>query len=575
MNPTGIFHTKRSQFANVAVLTLFLGHVGIALVCKWWLGINIEHGHHWAHEWDWFWQNIPHDLLRDDLLRSVWHLHSQPPLYNLYGAFFIRIFSPDHLPALQYANIMLGALIVGMVYCIAGQFIRNILVRFLGALVFSMTPALVLFEAFALYTLLTMFWVITALWSLASFQDKKHLPWLYLFIISLNGLILTRSLYHIIILVIGIGIGGVLANKHWKRFVIMATLISAVTVGWYSKNSIVFGFWGSSSWMGLNLWNRTTAGYAPEELAEYAEQGRLDRVVVDQQAFSKPAEYGIYGFNATTTIPILARNDYHNINIPAISRLYWQNAVRLISAEPLRYLHKTLELYMNSTRPSSEFFHPFAPPVNTLWMGYEKFCVEFLQGTYVFDLLGVKQGSFLAPLLLVSLIAYFAHTIGACKASCRQWSAAIRAAPTAFFTALLILYTLSVGCLFEAGENIRFKFPIEPLMWLFVLSTIAQNFYSTVIQQWVSHLYHHKYRITIWLSGACLCLRGGEFLLDDLFGNQDGKMTTPVVSFGLSLTYLAIISVLVILLILSLLKYCDRTIRNQAMCHKTIIRGPQ
>jgi hypothetical protein len=39
-----------------------------------------------------YWQYVDLDLLRHDLVRSVYYLHSQPPLFNLYLGLVVKVF---------------------------------------------------------------------------------------------------------------------------------------------------------------------------------------------------------------------------------------------------------------------------------------------------------------------------------------------------------------------------------------------------------------------------------------------------------------------------------------------------
>jgi hypothetical protein len=44
------------------------------------------------------------------------------------------------------------------------------------------------------------------------------------------------------------------------------------------------------------------------------------------------------------------------------------------------------------------------------------------------------------------------------------------------FTAMLIAYTLLVGCTLEFSENSRFKFAIEAPMWAFIAATLYRRY---------------------------------------------------------------------------------------------------
>jgi len=123
-------------------------------------------------------------------------------------------------------------------------------------------------------------------------------------------------------LVAGISVVCVLANKRWRKLLVISVFISLLSIGWYGKNYVKFGFFGSSSWSGLGLWNIAAAYYAEEQLEALVKENVIERIVVDVLAFSRPSEYLEYGFNTVSDVAVLSRNDYNNTNIVAISRLY-------------------------------------------------------------------------------------------------------------------------------------------------------------------------------------------------------------------------------------------------------------
>src|SRR5580698_4457485 len=48
-----------------------------------------------------FWQMIDPELMRTDLLRSIWYLHMQPPGYNLAVGVVVKFF-PEHYGAVLW-----------------------------------------------------------------------------------------------------------------------------------------------------------------------------------------------------------------------------------------------------------------------------------------------------------------------------------------------------------------------------------------------------------------------------------------------------------------------------------------
>jgi hypothetical protein len=158
-------------------------HLVVALAYRNILGIDIE-ADPVRNSWNWFWQTLPAEALRDNLLISIWNLHAQPPLYNLYGALFIKAAHPHYLQWIHSANMILGALLSGMVFFVLLQFTRQQMFSFYTALILALNPALFLYEAYILYELLVAFLVVLCINCLALFSIRKHSFYLGAFILS-------------------------------------------------------------------------------------------------------------------------------------------------------------------------------------------------------------------------------------------------------------------------------------------------------------------------------------------------------------------------------------------------------
>ncbi|MFH1927524.1 MAG: hypothetical protein ABIK79_05045 [Chloroflexota bacterium] len=461
---------------------VFLVHVSIALIYKEIIGLNIE-ADPARNTWDWYWQTLPIEALRFNLLESIWNLHSQPPLYNLYGAFFARIFYPNHLQAMHYSNIILGSLLSGMMYGIVLQFTQNRRLSFLTALALALNPALFLYEAYPLYTLLAAFLLVLTLFCLALFSLGKRCRYLYAFVLGLNLLIMTRSLDHVVILLVGIPIACVLAGWNWRKVLVGSIIISSLSVGWYGKNYVKFGFFGGSSWSGLGLWKAVVLNYPEAEIEALVEEGVVEPAVADLYPFSLPSRFAEYGFNQTSEIDVLSRDDFNNINIIAISKMYQRSAFRLIAHDPVHYLQNVYGAYRTYSCPSSTYQylsynaakihlheaissliihgHWLTTRLNS-WLGRDPFC------------------SLLFFYLPASLLIYAVAAVRRCGKSLREWVQYVRTDGVMMFSAFMIAYTTFVSCALEYGESVRFKFLIESILWAFIVGVA----YRCVRQVW-------------------------------------------------------------------------------------------
>jgi len=446
-------------------------HLTVALIYKDVVGLNIEVAPE-GRTWGWFWQTLPRSLLENELGESIWYLHSQPPLYNLYGAFFFDFFPADPVQAIHYANILLGSLLSGMIFSILREITRAPYFALVVALLIALNPALFLYEAYLLYTLLAAFLVVLSVFFLARYSRTRKLIYIFLTILGINLLVLTRSVYHLFVLVPVILLGVVLARTEWKKVLVVGALISMLAGGWYAKNYLVFGFFGASSWDGMGLWKIASATYTEEELNRLAEDGVIGDMVVDVDVFSTPSAYRPYGFNGSSSVEALSMDDFNNINVPKISDAYQRNAMQLIRHNPPRYLEAIFYSYLKFSRPSSRFKHL---PLNAQKMALHEVLVsQILQGELLARRFPIDFGALLF-LLPASLLLYFLPLLRHYRLSPSRWIEYVRKDSVILFAAFLIVYTTAVACVAEAGENDRFKFLVEQLLWAFIAAVAYRN----------------------------------------------------------------------------------------------------
>jgi len=452
-------------------------HFSVALGYKHFAGIDIQ-ADPVMNNWDAFWQTLPIDALMNNLAESMWSLHSQPPLYNLYGALLARLFYPQQLQAMYYSNVVLGSLLCGMMYPILRQFTRREGLSFLGALLLALNPAIYLFEAYPLYTLPTAFLVVLSVFCLTLFSSHGRQRYLYAFILCLNLLVLTRSLYHLAILFVAIPFAAILARRNWRKVLVGSIIISALSIGWYGKNCAKFGFFGSSSWSGLGLWKIAVLNYSTQEIDARAEQGVVERAVADLYPYSAPSRFVEYGFDRRSDVDVLSRDDYNNINVVAISRMYGRSAIRLIASDPLHYLWNVCGAYRTYSCPSSTY--KFVACNAEKMHVHHSISSLVVHGHWLTTKLNRLIGrdpfcSLMYFYLPASLIVYGVGLLRESGKSLSKWRDRVRADAVMLFSAFMILYTTVVGCALEYGENVRFKFPIESLLWAFIIAVVYRS----------------------------------------------------------------------------------------------------
>ena len=390
---------------------------------------------------DVFWQILPTALLRYDALSSIWNLHSQPPLFNIYAALLVRFFYPFHIQVMHWSNIILGSFISGMIFIIIYAATENIRLSLFTGIVLALNPSLFLYEAYILYPLFTAFWIVFSIFILALHRFNEKVIYILVFVGSLNILIMTRSVYHPIIFLVAVPIACIISGKAWKRVFIVSIALCLLSVGWYMKNYFKYGFFAGSSWMGMNLWNVASEDYSDAELHQLVNTGIIDPMVVDIKAFSLPSAYKKYGFTAISDITALSMDNFHNINIPDISRVYLDSTLRLIRYDYSHYLRNIAKGYLIFSMPSSRYIQ-LIDNLQKIYIHEAIYAIIF-QGT----------GAVMYLSLPISILLYILLFIIIFHKSNVNLITIIRNDDVILFSMYMIIYTTCVCCFTDFGAE--------------------------------------------------------------------------------------------------------------------------
>ena len=451
--------------AWLAGAIVFAVHLVAGIYLRWVRGVHIDTDPI-LNNWEAFWQTLPMQFLKESPVESFLYCHSQPPMLNAVGLAVRRLFGLGrHLSATHSLQMVLGAFACAMAYSLLRHLTGKPVLSFAVAILLALAPAMFLYEAFLLYTLLIAFFLMLFLYGLVRAARSHRLRDLLFCTLALNCLMLTQTSFHPLLLVPFLAMGAVLAGERWRRFLGWSLLASTLTLGWYAKNQAVFGFFGASSWMGSNFWRIASANYTEGELRGFRDQGLLDPAAAERGCFDRPSKFVPYGFDQTSDVPVLSQDDYNNINMIAISRMHGRNAIRLILHDPRHYLANVAEAYGFFCKPS---FHTRPLSVNANRLPAPIRDLSLLDGRRLLARANERWGThwtslyqFLIPLLL---LAYAGRAFWLCRLSWRSWVALVRLYPVEAAMWFLVLYLTSVSIFFEHGENCRFKFPLEPVI---------------------------------------------------------------------------------------------------------------
>jgi hypothetical protein len=429
-------------------------------------------------------------LLRDQPFSSIFYLHSQPPLFNLFTAAIIHV--PGSLLK-SVLEVLWGAAGLASALLLFAAMARLGVRAWLATLIvclFVVAPETILTESWFFYTELQIFATALALYALTRFAADRRTRDGVLFASSLGGLVLLRSSFHLVLMALVLVVVWRQLGLTARQFAAVAAVPLLVVAAWSIKNVLVFDSWSNSSWLGMNLSYLAHAGVAQSDcrrlVAQQAVSASACQVAfrapsVYTRSFPHPKSYGdaavdsLYkstgqpNFNASIYDDVASRYEHDSIELlrhggpRAVARA--ELAAYTVWAEPG---DDSLQL-RTDRRPVAGYADWFdrlvlLRPVAQGWNDPARF--EASSGPFPW---GDALGS--VSYTIVALVGFAVLGIVAGWRRGRRGTA-LRIVVT--IAGLLLAWSIVVGNAFDYRENNRFRVEAGPL--LLVLAAIGIEF---------------------------------------------------------------------------------------------------
>ena len=406
-------------------------------------------------------QNVDPELLWTRLFESLWHLHGQPPLWNGLVGVSLKV-APVHWAELWHLVFLgLGLVEVLALFALLEELRLPRRAAFAIAAAFSLSPAVLVYENSFFYDYPTLVVLTLTALGVARFVSHPSLGRGLPVFAGAAFLVLTRTLFQVWWLLALLALL-LVACRGGRRVVLLACALPlALVLGVYAKNWFMYGVPSTTSWTGMGFARAAVEGVPLGERRKLVAEGKLHAVSL-VRPFAPLAAYEAVGVERArpTGIPLLdeaAGSEYprnlENRTYIEISRDYWKDDLWIIR-------HRT-GLYLRSVRSGAADF--FSAPTEG-WRGagnvskvsaYDRWFAEVVYGRFGLGKVG---------LLLIAAYA-FALLVGLATAARRLRPGADAASVAVVFAAMTILYVTVVGNLAEVGENYRFAFVLQPLVW--------------------------------------------------------------------------------------------------------------
>jgi len=405
-----------------------------------------------------FLQFIDPPLLEHHLLASLFY-SSFPPFYNLIVGVMLKLFgeSPTAFAAL---HLFVGWAIALVLFALLTDLGVGLILAAAGTLLFMILPPVILYENWFFYTYFETLFFLLAVWSFRHFIRQPRLPWGLTLFASAAALALlnARMMFYVIILAFFLLLAarrGPRQPRLARTTALSATPLLLVLVVMV-KNACLFGAFTVDPHFGFHMGNGFiyAAWRDPDIHAVCLKDYPL--LLIPPTQFPPAAQVGLDP-PAPTGVPLLdtpfRSTGFANYNYNyylQVSHMYSAALADFITHHPLYYARFVGRAFANYWEPANQY--TFFAQTNRGRLGL----YDYLYGE-------------IYPLFLV---LYFAAAIYVAFVGCgRRWAG--DALPALGFALATIAYNL-LAIFVTLNENDRYKFTIEPLLWILVLYALQQ-----------------------------------------------------------------------------------------------------
>ncbi len=210
-------------------------------------------------------QFIDIKLLKTHLLESIWYSHFQPPLYNFFLGIVMKLFPKDYYTAFYFISLITGFILMAGIYLLMRRLGVNEKINLILTTLFIISPSVIAYENILFYTLSLSALVATSALFFHRYMTNSRASDAFIFFFLIAVLSLTRSLYHILWVIMGLALLIIYKKHDTKKLLICASIPFLISAVIYVKDFILFGSTATSTWLGNELAVKTME-FMPKEL---------------------------------------------------------------------------------------------------------------------------------------------------------------------------------------------------------------------------------------------------------------------------------------------------------------------
>ncbi len=410
------------------------------------------------------------ELLKTRLLESVFYLHIQPPLFNLFTGLVLKLAS-DPTWLFQAIFLACGLVLYLNVFFLQVKLGVNARLAAFLATLFMASPSFILWEHFLLYTLPIATLLSVAALCLLNYLESRRTRPLVGFFLAVFVLCGIASMFHLGYFVLLFGVLLVCGRGHRRQILAVGVVPLLVLFGFYFKNYLLFGEFNVCSFAEKNLWIMTAGNMPWDEKTKLVEEGKLSELSLINRwdaLDNYPPEYSVVP-ERFRDIPVLATThkangkvNYNHFGYIENCEVYGADAKYVLLHEPRHFIVSTVQSWYRYFKSSSDL--PVSPENQQHIRPMLAFYDHGVYGKVPFDLspwsrLVERTQSAPCVFLLVGLPLVFFY--GVYRVARSGLSAAQRA--TLVFMVFTIFMVAFLGCSLDYLETARYRFTTDGL----------------------------------------------------------------------------------------------------------------
>ncbi len=431
-------------------------------------------GLHFNFSTDWMFLADPVDL-RDDFWRTVWVFQVFPPGMNVLTGLLLWL-SPEHHATLAHLLFALGGLVLTLSLFALGRWLAlSVWAAGALALAFACLPQSIYLENLYLYDApaAALATLTVALFAWATVR-QSWAAWGATFAVA-SALVWWRSVFHLA------WFAALVAFALWvaggaRRATVASAMVgpALVALALFAKNLVLFGAFSSSSWGGANLMASTVDRLPPETRTAWLNEGRLS--AASRQSIFAPLD--AYGGElppgAADAPPALTRvtrptsgsPNYNHPLLIELNRARARDALEYLRSRPGDYAGDLVRWSLPTFFSPTTHWHPRDDSPSGPHASHRA-----ALGAYEATVNALFHTAPAAPwgvYAFLPLVLWFAIR-AVWKQRAAGWTPRRVALTLLCFQ---LLYVTALSAVFGSSENARYRYLVEPCIWLLCAAAV-------------------------------------------------------------------------------------------------------